>query len=583
MRLFNSVADVYKALEDGVPITQKFGYSHPVKTEGISIRLSLGRIWFNLLMPSDFPLVNEAVDKKKISQILKEIIIKYTPEEASDYTTKLNQEAFKMSSYCPTTFQSDSLILSDEVEDAKEKLKKIDFKSTHEFQDVVNKISDEVVKEVEDSGSRLDNIRVSGGKAIPWDKLMVAQGYLLDIEGQMHGPIKNAVSDGNNPEDFYVAAAEARLGFYYKSAISAKPGYLGRRVTMANANVLLDDSIPDCGTTKYFKLTVDKNIAKIIDKRYIIVRGKPKLIEDPQSLIGETINLRSPLYCKSEKGICPICFGDSWKTMQNKNIGILAGGNVNDFGVNAYMKMRHKSSVPPMVQIDFVKDLEKFNMLTADFKKCFIVEKNKITSNVECFINIDLHDYDDKLLVESVDYYLLPGILQVTLTEDNTKTWTFPFDFPVKLMKPAEIQEHGKLIIYKYTPGELIMQQDVYPYTADVSVLEKLVEGQAQYIQSPEILCHALLKYLDGMDLNMIELIVQNMFRDSINPMKPARLTDYTNFQIIGQKGLPFKTSWINALSFENPKKAIQYGLVSGQNAEDDPITKIVNEKYSSN
>ncbi len=34
------------------------------------------------------------------------------------------------------------------------------------------------------------------------------------------------------------------------------------------------------------------------------------------------------------------------------------------------------------------------------------------------------------------------------------------------------------------------------------------------------------------------------------------------------------------ALAFENVKKAINYGLVSGQNAKLDPITSIVDEKY---
>ena len=119
------------------------------------------------------------------------------------------------------------------------------------------------------------------------------------------------------------------------AAISSKPGYLARRVVMANAGIQLDDSIKDCGTQKFFKISVDKNIASIIGKRYMSVGGKPKLIEDPQSLIGQTINLRSPLYCHSEKGICPICYGKSWEVLKNKNIGILAGGDINNKALNS--------------------------------------------------------------------------------------------------------------------------------------------------------------------------------------------------------------------------------------------------------
>ena len=214
--------------------------------------------------------------------------------------------------------------------------------------------------------------------------------------------------------------------------------------------------------------------------------------------------------------------------------------------------MRHSSSIVKMADTDFPKELEKFNILTPEFKKNFIVEKSKIFANTECFVNIDLNDYDEDLIIESVDYYLLPGIITVTLTEDNTKSWTLPFDFKVKLMKPSDFQEHGKTLIFNYTPGELIIEQKSYPLSYDVGVMEQLLEGQAKYINTPELLTLSLMRYIGGVDLNILETIVQNMFRDSVNPMKPARLTDYSNFQIFGQKKLPFVTSWVNALAFEN-------------------------------
>ncbi len=108
---------------------------------------------------------------------------------------------------------------------------------------------------------------------------------------------------------------------------------------MANSHILLDDSKEDCGTTKYFKLQVDDTVAKIIKDRYMVTStGRPKLIKDPSELIGKTINLRSPLYCKCPDGnICPTCFGDSWKKMNNKNIGVLIGGDINNKALNAYI------------------------------------------------------------------------------------------------------------------------------------------------------------------------------------------------------------------------------------------------------
>ena len=110
---------------------------------------------------------------------------------------------------------------------------------------------------------------------------------------------------------------------------------------MAGSHILIDDSKEDCGSTKYFKLQVDENIAPLIKDRYMVTStGRPKLIKDPFALIGKTINMRSPLYCRCENGnICPTCFGDSWKELHTKNIGILVGGAINDRALNAYIKV----------------------------------------------------------------------------------------------------------------------------------------------------------------------------------------------------------------------------------------------------
>ena len=548
MRIFSSVEDIYKALEEGVSIDHKFNYTHPAKTGGISKRLSLGRIWWNLLLPPNYPLVDAPVKSKDISKTIQWIVNNYSPEEASDYVTKINQETFKLSSYIPTSFEIGALVPSEEVKMEKEELKKSDITDPIEFAKKVDDITKDVEKDIDDQGYRMINITASKAKSVSWGQLMVAQGHVSDIEGNLLGPIKSAISDGHNPADFYKAASEARRGFYYKSAISAKPGYLSRRTTMAGSHILIDDSKEDCGTTKYFKLQVDENIAPLIKDRYIVTStGKPKLIKDPFALVGKTINMRSPLYCKCENGnICPTCFGESWKELHTKNIGILVGGAINDRALNAYMKMRHESSVPKFVNVNFIDSLTKYNILTPEFKKNFIVEETKITANSECFVNIDLDDYHEGLVIESMDYYLIPGIFTITLTEDLTKSWTLPFDFPVKLYKPANLEIHGKQMTFNFAPGETIVEQKSYQLTKDVTVMERLLEGQAKYITNPELMVFTLSMYLDGLDLNLFETLVQNMFRDAKDPVIPARMTDYTNFVILGQKRLPFNTSWIN-------------------------------------
>ena len=213
MRIFSSVEDVYKALEEGVSIDHKFSYVHPVKTGGTSKRLSLGRIWWNLLLPPNFPLVDEPVKSKDIAKTIQWISQNFTPEEASDYVTKMNQEAFRMSSYIPTSFEIGALIPSEEVKMEKEEIRKSNPSDPIAFTDNIDRVTKEVEKDIEDQGYRMVNITQSKAKSVPWSQLLVAQGYVSDIEGNLLGPIKTAISDGYSPADFYKGAAEARRGF----------------------------------------------------------------------------------------------------------------------------------------------------------------------------------------------------------------------------------------------------------------------------------------------------------------------------------------------------------------------------------
>ena len=208
--------------------------------------------------------------------------------------------------------------------------------------------------------------------------------------------------------------------------------------------------------------------------------------------------------------------------------------------------MRHQTSAPVMVRVNFINDLKKYNLYTTELQKNFTISENKIIANTEVFIVIDLHDYSETMFIESKDYYLLPGILTINTAEEKMRSWTLPFNYQVKLMKSAEIEEIGKTITLRYQPGETIIQQKVVEKTFDAGVLEKLLEGHTKYLNKPELFVFALLEFLGGLELVTIETIVQNMFRDANDKSMPARLTDYSDYEIIGQKKLPFVTSWVS-------------------------------------
>jgi len=106
---------VYEELaKDGVRIFDKYSYVHPTKTDNKSIRLSLGRIWFNCLFPQDFDFVNEKIPKSELDKIFSKIANKYPPAKAAEILNRVQVEAFKMATLEPRSMSTEMFEPSEE-------------------------------------------------------------------------------------------------------------------------------------------------------------------------------------------------------------------------------------------------------------------------------------------------------------------------------------------------------------------------------------------------------------------------------------------------------------------------------------
>ena len=352
----------------------------------------------------------------------------------------------------------------------------------------------------------------------------------------------------------------------------------------ANAGLQIDTKKVDCGTKHTFNLAVTEDLAELLLQRnYLSQSGSIKNITSIDQILDKKIKLRSPLYCTSENGICPTCYGNLYKTLNTINVGVLAGGAINAIGVNTMMKMRHKTSSINTKEVDFVEMIKKSGIDIKDFNFILDIKKNKISAKSQCSIIIDSSEYDDISLIDCGDKYQVVGILTLQYGEapDNINFITLPFAIMLDCFKPANITIDGHIITMTYEPGETIIEQKYYDDTFNERTVDRLFEGGAKYITNPEVLTMTIHDKLAGIDLVHIETIVSNMFRDSEDLTSPARITDYRNVTVVGQKKLPYIISWLSALGFENINRAIKVGLIDGRDATLDPIEKIVMERYS--
>jgi hypothetical protein len=358
-----TLEEVYEELKkEEVTINSIYSFSHPKKTKGKSNNMKIGRIWFNILLPDNFRLIDEAVNKQVLGDIISEIGKKYEPMEASRVVSLINKEAFKMSSINPVSFSATAFILPEHIKKKKEEIVSKELDAV-EFNVQILKLVNELIDHMKDNDEGLYKFIMSkaSGKARPQDiaLLLLAKGAAVDIENITSPVSTNSVTDGFTLKEFYNNAAEARGALFIRSSGAAEPGALARDVVYANSNTMIEGD--DCKTKKYLNVVVTASIANTIKNRYYINPKTNALdtIKDPSKLIGKTIQLRSPLYCKQKNNnICKICYGELSKNIDTKYIGVLTSAIINTEGLEGYaMAARHSASRVSKQKTDFNKDM----------------------------------------------------------------------------------------------------------------------------------------------------------------------------------------------------------------------------------
>lgn len=117
---------------------------------------------------------------------------------------------------------------------------------------------------------------------------------------------------------------------------------------------MLDIPGSDCGTKRTTTVEFSKdNMSEFVD-RYIKEGNKLVLLDRDTApkYFGKTVQMRSPMYCKSQK-ICNKCAGEFYYKLKVRNIGLLAN-TISSMLLNASLKAFHDMSLKP-VKPDFSK------------------------------------------------------------------------------------------------------------------------------------------------------------------------------------------------------------------------------------
>ncbi|HHE76708.1 MAG TPA: DNA-directed RNA polymerase subunit beta', partial [Candidatus Parcubacteria bacterium] len=353
------------------------------------IETSVGRIMFNEALPEAFPFVNELINSKKLNKIVNKLINEYNQWEVEESLDKIKSLGFEAATRSGITWGMDDLVVPPEKKEIiKEAEKEIEMIYTHfrkgllseeekrgkiieVWTKVKTKLGNLVPENLPKAGSVFSMID-SGARGSWTQPLQMAgmKGLVINPAGQIiEMPVKKSFKEGFDVLEYFISTHGARKGTADTALRTSQAGYLTRRLVDVSHDVVVREE--DCGDKEGMNVyrseadDLGQNFIYKIIGRVVLEEVKSKngneVIVKKGGIIGwqeaqrindekiEKVAVRSPLTCKSIRGVCQKCYG--WDLGRDKlvnlgdAVGIVAAQAIGEPGTQLTLRTFHAGGV----------------------------------------------------------------------------------------------------------------------------------------------------------------------------------------------------------------------------------------------
>lgn len=227
------------------------------------------------------------------------------------------------------------------------------------YTEATENMSAEAKKQLSEEGNALFSMYSAGVKP-GWaqlQQLIIAPMLLQNAKNEIIPvPVTRSYSEGVDTAGYWVASSGARKGLIEKVQSVAKPGALSKQIMNTVISYVVAED--DCKTDRGIAIdlqdndVIDRFTAKDIDMGGRNIPAGTLITADlATDMAGAKISkvlVRSPLKCKSPKGLCATCYGtfeDGRKPKVGTNIGAIAGQSIGERAVQISMKQFHTGGV----------------------------------------------------------------------------------------------------------------------------------------------------------------------------------------------------------------------------------------------
>jgi DNA-directed RNA polymerase subunit beta' len=383
VKAYSSVYEAEMAYDEGIIQLQT-----PIRVfaKGELRNTTLGRVFFNEILPEDFPYDNNVQSKKQLKKVLAKIFDRYDAEETAKTADRMKGLAFRFATVAAVSTGKDDYLHFDQIGefvaegDAKTALISDQFDqglitdderynlTVAAWRGVDRQVTEFLQSQLKDMDTSISVMVNSGARGdISNVKLASAMvGIMVDATNrEIELPIRSSYKHGLSSLESFVATRGARKGLIDTALKTADSGYLTRRLVDVSQDVFTvadDDAGEDEGFAIYrseseltmidfgnrlFGRFAAEDVPGHVNKGELITRAIADGIQDDDEV--KSVKIQSVLSTRNLEGIPQKSYGIDMATGHlvdaAQPVGVIAAQSVGEPGTQLTLRTFHAGGV----------------------------------------------------------------------------------------------------------------------------------------------------------------------------------------------------------------------------------------------
>ncbi len=367
-----------------------------------------GRLIFNQFVPLEVGFVNELLTKKKLQQIIAEVVKVCGISRTAHFLDDIKELGFQMAYQGGLSMGLDDVIIPEEKDTLIDKAKtEVDqvwnnylmglITDNERYNQVIDiwtrtnsNLTNILMRQMEEdnqgfnaiymmmhSGARgsREQIRQLGGMrglmAKPQKNLQGSVGEIIE------NPILSNFKEGLDVLEYFISTHGARKGLADTALKTADAGYLTRRLVDVAQDMIVSEE--DCGTLRGLVVQALKDNDEIVEplservvgriavhdvidpiSDEIIINSGEEINDNLAKKIDESaveeIEIRSVLTCETRRGVCAKCYGRNLSTgrlvQSGESVGVIAAQSIGEPGTQLTLRTFHVGGTASNISVE---------------------------------------------------------------------------------------------------------------------------------------------------------------------------------------------------------------------------------------